>query len=92
MASKEIDIHHAELHCLDREVPLCCAYEGQKCKVCAIEGGCGLKSRLCAMGINSCSEIEVLKSEGHGPVIVAINDTRIALGRGMASKILVKAI
>ncbi|MCJ2534006.1 MAG: FeoA domain-containing protein, partial [Candidatus Thermoplasmatota archaeon] len=60
------------------------------CKVCTINGGCGLKSRLCAMGINSYSEIEVLKSEGHGPVIVGINETRLALGQIMASKIIVE--
>ena len=90
MASKETDIHNSEMQYTDNYMPLCCAPEGQICKVCTINGGCGLKSRLCAMGINSYSEIEVLKSEGHGPVIVGINETRLALGQNMASKIIVE--
>ena len=92
MASKEKDIHRTAMQYTDRYVPLCCAVEGQRCKICTINGGNGLKRRLCAMGINSCSEIEVLKSEGHGPVILGINDTRLALGRGMASKIVVETL
>ena len=92
MASKETDIHQFAMQYTNGAIPLCCAPEGQICKVCTINGGCGLKSRLYAMGINSCSEIEVLKSEGHGPVIVGINDTRLALGQGMARKIIVEAV
>jgi len=92
MASKEKDLHQLQFALSDKEKPLSCAFEGQKCRICAIEGGCGLRNRLCAMGINNHSEIDVLKSEGHGPVIVGINDTRLALGRGMATKIIVETI
>jgi len=39
------------------------------------------------MGMVPGCEIEVLRNSGHGPFIVAVRDTRVVLGRGMAMKI-----
>jgi Fe2+ transport system protein FeoA len=39
------------------------------------------------MGLVPGCELQVLRNCGHGPFIVAIRDTRIVLGRGMAMKI-----
>jgi ferrous iron transport protein A len=41
------------------------------------------------MGISVGCQIEVLQNPAHGPLLVLVRDTRIALGRGEASKILV---
>jgi Fe2+ transport system protein FeoA len=41
------------------------------------------------MGLNRGAEVEVIKGSGPGPLIVASRETRIALGAGMAKKILV---
>jgi Fe2+ transport system protein FeoA len=54
----------------------------------SISGGLSLISRLAGMGIVPGTEIKVLRNS-RGPVIVLVNNTRVALGRGQASKILV---
>jgi ferrous iron transport protein A len=42
------------------------------------------------MGISVGCQIEVLQNPAHGSLLVLVRDTRIALGRGVAAKILVK--
>jgi len=54
----------------------------------AISGGGSLTSRLAGMGIVSNAKLRVLRKSG-GLVIVQVADTRVALGSGEASKILV---
>ncbi len=53
-----------------------------------IAGGGSLTSRLAGMGIVSNAKLKVLRKSG-GLVIVQVADTRVALGSGEASKILV---
>lgn len=44
------------------------------------------------MGIRVGNVIEMLNSNGRGPVLIKIDESRIALGRGMAMKIMVKKL
>jgi ferrous iron transport protein A len=62
---------------------------GEKGLVHSFEAGHRLISRLCALGFTPGAEVAMLQNCGHGPVIVRIRDTRIALGRGEVEKILV---
>ena len=55
-----------------------------------IQGGRELSSRLSSMGLSIGAELKVLQNRHHGPVLVLVRDTRIALGRGEAMKILVE--
>ncbi len=57
----------------------------------AIQGGKSLTSRLAGMGIALNAKIKVLRKSG-GLVIVQVADTRVVLGSGEASKILVYAL
>ncbi|MEA1888605.1 MAG: FeoA family protein [Pseudomonadota bacterium] len=57
-----------------------------------LQGGNEFASRLVAMGLSIGSEFEVLQNRGHGPVIVLVRDTRIALGRSEALKIVVEEL
>ncbi len=50
-------------------------------------GGKALQERLAAMGLVPGVAVTVLRSSGGGPVSLAIKDTRLALGRRMASKV-----
>ena len=50
-------------------------------------GGRGIVGRLAALGFTPNAEVVMVQNFGHGPVIVALRDTRIALGRGQASRI-----
>jgi|Deesub1362A_J573_1020465.scaffolds.fasta_scaffold00039_8 ferrous iron transport protein A len=53
--------------------------------------GKGLTRRLCEMGIVPGARVKVLLI-GHGPIVVETMGSRIAIGKGMASKILVEKI
>ena len=70
-------------------IPLALAYPGQKVRVVSIVAGRGLRQRLISMGLNVGSEIEVIKSGAPGPFLIAVKETRLAIGRGIAYKIMV---
>lgn len=44
------------------------------------------------LGIHKGSIVEMVGGFAHGPVTVAIGDNRIALGRGLAMKVMVKKV
>lgn len=54
-----------------------------------MRGGHHFLSRLASLGFTPGACLKVLQNYGHGPIIVSVRDTRIALGRGEAEKILV---
>lgn len=56
-----------------------------------LAGGRGFLSRLAALGFTLGAEVTMVQNFGRGPLIVNIRDTRIALGRGEAAKVLVEA-
>jgi len=53
-------------------------------------GGRGLLARLAAFGFTVGAEVEVVRNDGNGPVLVTLRDTSVALGRGEAGKIQVR--
>lgn len=55
-----------------------------------LQGGYALRSRLAALGFTPGAEVKMIQNLGHGPLIVSLRDTRIALGRGEAQKILIR--
>ena len=54
-----------------------------------LAGGRGFVSRLATLGFTLGVEVNMVQNFGHGPLIVNIRDTRIALGRGEAAKVVV---
>ncbi len=64
---------------------------GTRFRVIDIRGGHGLRSRLTGMGIVPGTEGVVIHNGG-GPMIINIRGVNIAIGRGMASKILVEVL
>jgi ferrous iron transport protein B len=63
--------------------------EGDQGVIHAIEGGSSITSRLAGMGIFPNARFRIAQISG-GLIVVQVADTRIALGHGEASKILVK--
>ena len=64
---------------------------GQKGKIVEINGGCGLASKLEALGIRTGKEITKISEQlMRGPVLLQHNNTQAAVGFGMASRILVE--
>ncbi|MBP7653180.1 transcriptional repressor [Candidatus Dependentiae bacterium] len=89
--------HKLELYgicnnCLGRKekiVPLMYVESGKTVKFKDIEGGDLLKSRLSHLGFVPGEKIIVISNSGVGPVIVEIKGSRLALGAGESSKIMV---
>lgn len=71
-------------------VPLSEVSGGGRVQLVAVRGGRGLNARLAAMGLVPGAEIEVIRSSMRGPVVVAVKQSRLVLGRGMAHKVMVK--
>jgi ferrous iron transport protein A len=61
---------------------------GVHARVCRLAGGKTFANRLASMGLSVGSTLQVLQNRPHGPILVLVRDTRIALGRGEAMKIL----
>ncbi|MHB8110329.1 MAG: ferrous iron transport protein B [Syntrophorhabdaceae bacterium] len=62
--------------------------EGQEATVRLLSGGEGLSGRLASMGIIPGTRIKLLR-KSRGQIIVLASDTRVALGKNQAEKILV---
>jgi len=63
---------------------------GEEATLQGFDAGHGLISRLSALGFTPGAQVTMLQNIGHGPLIVKVRDTRIALGRGEAMKVRVK--
>jgi Fe2+ transport system protein FeoA len=64
---------------------------GQSGKVIVVRGGHGLVKRLESMGIRQGVTIEKVSSQiMHGPVIVRIGMTQVAIGFGMSRHVVVE--
>lgn len=64
---------------------------GSRARIIAILGGRGLHRRLLGLGLRVGSEVEVLHQRGRG-VVIAAADNRIALGGGVAEKLLIEPL
>lgn len=73
----------------NRRFPLTLADEGDRVRIVAVQAGRGMTRRLTDMGLPMGSEIVVVQRLGKGSVVVAHEQTRMALGAGMAHRILV---
>ena len=74
----------------DKEFPLDKLSPGERAAVCSLSGGRTVSNRLVSLGFTPGVELEMVQNFGHGPLIVALRGTRVALGRGEAAKILVR--
>lgn len=80
--------------------PLGLLSKGEQAEIVEIKGqkGCSCansKNQLCHaedMGLRVGKVIEMLNNEGRGPLLLKVDESRIAIGRGMAMKIMVRRI
>ena len=63
---------------------------GESAQIEEMKGGRHFLSRLASLGFTPGARLRVVQNYGRGPIIVSLRDTRVALGRGEAGKILVK--
>ena len=70
-------------------MPLIMAKAGEKLVIKELAGGRNSRRILSDMGFREGDRIEIISNEGHGRIILGHNCTRLALGRGIARKIMV---
>jgi ferrous iron transport protein A len=71
--------------------PLDRVEENQQVKVLEIQGGWGVRRRLGQLGIHPGDVITVVRYGAfQGPILIQVHGSQVALGRGVASRILVK--
>jgi len=65
--------------------------EGERGRVVDIQGGWGLLRKLEALGIRLGTEIVKVSSQlMRGPIIIRVGNTQVAIGFGMARRIIVE--
>lgn len=72
----------------EKTFPLAMAAEGMRVRIERLLGGKSLEMRLTSLGLNVGSELVVSLHQG-GKLVVLRGETRLALGAGMAHKIMV---
>ena len=70
-------------------IPLSQTSAGQRVRVSQIDAGQSLTARLSAMGLTPGAPVDVITVSG-GPIVLQVLGSRLALGRGMAKKVLVR--
>ncbi|MDI6643252.1 MAG: metal-dependent transcriptional regulator [Candidatus Hodarchaeaceae archaeon] len=71
--------------------PITSLLDGRKGIISHISGGRGASQRLADLGLTPGTEVMVVKSAiFHGPLMVRVRGTTLAIGRGLASKIFVR--
>lgn len=74
-----------------KQVTLTQMYSGQSGIVVQVQGGHGMVSRLAALGIRPGKRITKISSMiMGGPVTVVVDRTQIAIGLGMANRVIVE--
>ncbi|WP_367270869.1 ferrous iron transport protein A [Thermococcus sp.] len=73
-------------------VPLSSLKPGENGIVVDIKGGHQFRSRVVSMGITPGITVHVVESYAAGPIIFYVGGTRLAMGKGMAARILIKKL
>jgi len=66
-------------------------HAGDHATVVAFQGARAVNNRLASLGFTPGVPINMSQNYEHGPLIVTVRGTRVALGRGEASQIIVLA-
>ena len=66
--------------------------EGQKVEIIALKGGSNFISKLYKLGIKEGVKVNIKKKSNICPILLEVNGSIVAIGRGMAAKILVRGI
>jgi len=70
-------------------MPFGLACPGERYRIVSLANGRGFQERLIGMGLGLGSEIMVIGKREQGPALIATGDTRVAIGAGMANKIMI---
>ena len=68
-------------------LPLGAAEPGRRLRVAGLAGGPALRARLAALGLLPGTDVTIIRRQGHGPLVVDVRGSRVALGRAVARHI-----
>ena len=71
-------------------MPLALVTPGEEVRLIEIRGGLRMRKRLADLGLNLGMDVRVVQQGWQGPLIIAVKESRLALGHQMAHKILVE--
>lgn len=71
-------------------IPISMISPGEKVRIVKIRGGQHFLRRLSRMGVRPHETVEIISNDFEGPFLLKVKEVRIALGHGMAHKIMVK--
>jgi len=72
-------------------LPLSFLPAGRRAVVKEVVGGFGFRRRLAEMGLVKGAVVRVIRND-RGPLIIALGEARLALGFGMAQKVIVQEL
>lgn len=73
----------------DGVVPLSSMKPGRRGTVVALQGGGGFQERVVSMGLFVGCDVDVIGGGDGGRMVLKAGETRLALGHGMAEKVMV---
>lgn len=76
---------------IKKHIPLTDAPKRKAVRLISISGERGITQRLIELGLTPGTKIKVIQDSG-GPLIINVRNSKIALGRGMAEKLIVELI
>jgi Fur family ferric uptake transcriptional regulator len=92
MLQHKMEIYGLCSDCINKREPsvsIASAREGEWVQIKEFLGGSGIQNRLASLGIRVGDEVELLTNSGKGPLVLAHNCSRLAVGRGIAKKIMI---
>lgn len=71
--------------------PLAQAADGERVEIVAVDGGPRAQRKLANLGLAPGKTVAVVTRQPGGPLLVAVGETRVAVGFGLALKVKVAA-
>jgi len=91
----QMDIYGLCVTCLNRRrplIPLSMTKTGEQVELKEIVEKRGVRERLSDMGLRLGDQIEIINNSGRGKIILGRGYTRLAIGRGLAQKIMIAIV
>ncbi len=71
--------------------PLVQAGDGERVQIVSVDGGAGAQRKLAHLGLAPGKTVAIVTRQPGGPLLVAVGETRVAVGFGLALKVRVAA-
>ncbi len=75
---------------MDKPTTLAGILPGESATILEFKGGQAVNNRLASLGFTPGARVTIVQNFHSGPLIISVRGTRVALGRGEASKIIVE--